>query len=193
MRVPILIAVVLLVPLFTPGPPSQAAEVWRTQFNEAVYGDVTVVGNAVLTCPTAEQAGPEPKYPPQSCVDGLNRKGHGPSAQNNAHRMSYADVDDDRRVAAHVHAVARRQVNEASLLGARDHPNPDAGLAVHLGYEVAAVLGLAGRARRGGDDLVDFVRFREAPELGEGLKGRGHRRRDGAGRPRLRDALRQGA
>lgn len=97
MRVPILIAVVLLVPLFTPGPPSQAAEVWRTQFNEAVYGDVTVVGNAVLTCPTAEQAGPDPKYSPQSCVDALNRKGHGPSAQNNAHRMSYADIDDDPR------------------------------------------------------------------------------------------------
>jgi hypothetical protein len=93
MRVPILIAVVLLVPLFTPGPPSQASEVWHTQFNEAVYGDVTIVGNAVLTCPTPEQTGPNPKYSPQSCVDALNRQGHGPSAQNNAHRMSYTDVD----------------------------------------------------------------------------------------------------
>jgi hypothetical protein len=97
MRVPILIAVVLLVPLLTPGPPSQAAEVWHTQFNEAVYGDVTVVGNAVLTCPTPEQAGPGPKYPPQSCVDALDRKGQAPSAQNNAHRMSYRDVDADPR------------------------------------------------------------------------------------------------
>lgn len=95
MRVPILIAVVLLVPLFSPGPPVAAAEVWRTQFDEAVYGDVTVVGNTVLTCPTPEQAGPAPKYPPQSCVDALQRKGHGPSAQNNGHRMSWTDTDDD--------------------------------------------------------------------------------------------------
>lgn len=75
--------------------PTAAAEVWHTQFDEAVYGDVAVVGNAVLTCPTPEQAGPDPKYLPQSCVDGLNRKGHGPSAQNNGHRMMWADVDDD--------------------------------------------------------------------------------------------------
>jgi hypothetical protein len=95
MRVPILIAVVLLVPLLAPGQPVAAAEVWHTQFNEAVYGDVTVIGNTVLTCPTPEQAGPEPKYASQSCVDALNRMGHGPSAQNNAHRMSWTDVDDD--------------------------------------------------------------------------------------------------
>ncbi|MFD5824451.1 hypothetical protein [Lentzea sp. NPDC060358] len=95
MRVPILIAVVLLLPLLAPGPPVAAAEVWRTQFDEAVYGDVAVVGNAVLTCPTPEQAGPQPKYPPQSCVDALDRRGRGPSAQNNTHRMSWTDTDDD--------------------------------------------------------------------------------------------------
>lgn len=92
MRAPILIAVVLLVPLFTPSPVA-AAETWGVQFNEAVHGDVTVVGNSVLTCPTPEQAGPNPKYPAQSCVDALNRKGHGPSAQNNAHRMTWTDTD----------------------------------------------------------------------------------------------------
>ncbi|HUQ54266.1 hypothetical protein [Lentzea sp.] len=97
MRVPILTAVVLLVALLAPGPPVAAAEVWRTQFDEAVYGDVAVVGNSVLTCPTPEQAGPHPRYPPQSCVDALNRKGRGPSAQNNAHRMSWTDVDGDAR------------------------------------------------------------------------------------------------
>ena len=95
MRVPIIIAVVLLVPLLTPGPPAAGAEVWRTQFNEAVYGDVTVVGNTVLTCPTPEQAGPNPKHSSQSCVDSLQRKGHGPSAMNNGHRMSWTDVDAD--------------------------------------------------------------------------------------------------
>ncbi|MFI6095818.1 hypothetical protein ACIA8G_09720 [Lentzea sp. NPDC051213] len=95
MRVPILIAVVLLVPLLTPGPPVAAAEVWRTQFDEAVYGDVTVVGNAVLTCPSPGQAGPKPKYLPQSCVDAQNRNGDGPSALNNGHRMSWTDVDND--------------------------------------------------------------------------------------------------
>ncbi|GGU38446.1 COG1470 family protein [Lentzea flava] len=97
MRVPILIAAVLLVPLLTPGPPVAAAEVWRSQFNEAVRGDVAIIGNSVLTCPTPEQAGPSPKYPPQSCVDAQNRKGHGPAAQNNGHRMSWTDVDDDPR------------------------------------------------------------------------------------------------
>ena len=94
MRAPILIVVVLLLPLFTPGPVA-AAEVWRTQFDEAVYGDVTVVGNSVLTCPTPEQAGHHPRYPPQSCVDALNRRGSGPSALNNGHRMVWNDVDGD--------------------------------------------------------------------------------------------------
>ncbi|SES01600.1 conserved repeat domain-containing protein [Lentzea xinjiangensis] len=95
MRGPTLIAVVLLLALFTPGPPVAAAEVWHTQFDEAVYGDVAVVGNSVLTCPTAEQAGPHPKYPPQSCVDAMHRKGRGPAARNNVHRMSWTDVDAD--------------------------------------------------------------------------------------------------
>lgn len=94
MRVPILIAVVLLLPLFTPEPVA-AAEVWRTQFDEAVYGDVVVVGDSVLTCPTPEQAGHHPKHPPQSCVDALGRKGSGPSALNNGHRMMWNDVDGD--------------------------------------------------------------------------------------------------
>ena len=95
MRAPILIAVVLLVPLLAPGPPVAADEVWRTQFDGAVYGDVTVIGNSVLSCPTPEQAGPHPKYPPKACADALDRKGHGPSALNNGHRMSWTDVDDD--------------------------------------------------------------------------------------------------
>ncbi len=97
MRVPILTAVVLMLLLLTPGPPVAAAEVWRTQFDGAVYGDVTVIGDSVVSCPTPEQAGPHPKHPPQSCVDALNHKGRGRSAQNNAHRMSWADTDGDAR------------------------------------------------------------------------------------------------
>ncbi|SDF36629.1 conserved repeat domain-containing protein [Lentzea fradiae] len=97
MRVPILLAVALLVALLSPGPPVGAAEVWRTQFDEAVYGDVAIIGESVVTCPTREQAGPLPRYPPQSCVDALHQQGRGPSAQNNAHRMSWTDTDGDSR------------------------------------------------------------------------------------------------
>ncbi|RAS70637.1 hypothetical protein C8D87_101938 [Lentzea atacamensis] len=48
-------------------------------------------------CSTPEQAGPDPEYPPQSCVDAQNRRGHVPAAQNNGHRMSWTDVDNDPR------------------------------------------------------------------------------------------------
>ena len=45
------------------------------------------------------------------------------------------------------------------------------------GEEVAAVLGLAGGAGGGRDDLVDLVRVGEPAELGERLQAAGHRRR----------------
>lgn len=91
----VLSAVVVLVALFTPVLPSRAAETWHTQFDAAVYGDVAVVGNAVVTCPTPEQAGPDPKYPPQSCVDAQQRSGQGRGNLNNSHRMTWTDVDAD--------------------------------------------------------------------------------------------------
>ncbi|ANZ41241.1 hypothetical protein BBK82_40005 [Lentzea guizhouensis] len=91
----VLSAVVVFLALFTPAPPSRAAEIWHTQFDAAVYGDVAVVGNAVVTCPTPEQAGPDPRYPPQSCVDGQRRSGHGRGVLNNSHRMMWTDVDAD--------------------------------------------------------------------------------------------------
>ena len=50
----------------------------------------------------------------------------------------------------------------------------DAGLALDLGDEIAAVVGLAHGAGRGGDDLVDLVRVGEALELGQRLQRRGH-------------------
>ncbi len=91
----VLSAVVVFLALFAPVPPSRAAQTWHTQFDAAVYGDVAVVGNTVVTCPTPEQAGPDPKYPPQSCVDAQQRSGHGRGRLNNSHRMMWTDVDAD--------------------------------------------------------------------------------------------------
>jgi uncharacterized repeat protein (TIGR01451 family) len=53
-------------------------------FDKALYGDFVLVGNGVTTCPA------EP-----SCVDAQERKGSGPSAQNNTYAMDWADVDTD--------------------------------------------------------------------------------------------------
>ncbi len=50
-----------------------------------------------------------------------------------------------------------------------------AGLPIDFRDEVAAVVGLARRARGAGDDLVDFVRFGDAPELGQRQERRAHR------------------
>ena len=73
-------------------------------------------------------------------------------------------------VAADVDAVAGGQVDEARFFRAGDHADADAGLPVDLGDEVAAVVGFARRAGGAGDDLVDLVRFGDAPELGERLQ-----------------------
>ena len=86
-----------------------------------------------------------------------------------------ADVDDDRACAGHVHAVDRRLMNQAGFLGPGDHPWTDAGLSRNLGQERAAVLGLARRAGRGRDDLIDAVGVGETLELGERLQGSVHR------------------
>jgi hypothetical protein len=85
-----------------------------------------------------------------------------------------ADVDDDRGGAADVDAVAGGEVDEARFLGAGNHLDADAGLAVDLGDEIAAVLRLARGAGGGGDDLVDLVRVGDAAELRHGLERRGH-------------------
>ncbi|MEU7476993.1 hypothetical protein AB0A63_13485 [Lentzea sp. NPDC042327] len=91
----VLSAIGVFLALFAPAPPSRAAETWHTQFDAAVYGDMAVVGNAVVTCPTPEQAGPHPRYPPQACVDAQRRVGQGRGTLNNNHRMVWADVDAD--------------------------------------------------------------------------------------------------
>ena len=49
--------------------------------------------------------------------------------------------------------------------------------ALDLGDEIAAVFGFARGAGGGGDDLVDFVRVGEPPELRQGLQRGRHRGR----------------
>ncbi len=88
-----------------------------------------------------------------------------------------ADVDDDGGRGADVDAISRGQVDQPGFLGTGDHLDADAGLPVDFGDEVGAVVGFARGARGAGHDLVDLVRFGEAPEFGErlerGADGRG--------------------
>ena len=85
-----------------------------------------------------------------------------------------ADVDDHRRL-GRVDAVDRGQVDEPGFFGAGDDARADAGLPLDRGQQLAAVLGLARRAGRGGEDLVHLVRSGEPLELRERLQGRRHR------------------
>ena len=61
-------------------------------------------------------------------------------------------------------------MDETRFFGAGNDADADADLAVDFGNEVAAVVGLAGRAGRAGDNLVDLVRFRNPPELRQRLQ-----------------------
>ena len=85
-----------------------------------------------------------------------------------------AYVDDQRRAVRDVHAVDRRAVDEARLLGAGDDADVDPGSLANRGEKLAAVLGLPHGAGRRGDDLVHLVRFGQALELGQRLQGRAH-------------------
>ena len=76
--------------------------------------------------------------------------------------------------AADVDAVAGGEVDEPRLFRARDDADPDAGLALDLGDEVAAVVRFARGAGRGGDDLVDLVRLGQPLEFCQRLERRGH-------------------
>ena len=71
-----------------------------------------------------------------------------------------ADVDDDGDVARDADAVDRRQMDQPRLFGAGDDARADAGLLRDRLEELAAVLGLARRAGRRGDDLVDACAIR---------------------------------
>ena len=76
-----------------------------------------------------------------------------------------ADVDDDGDVARHADAVNRGEMDEPGFFGAGDDARADAGLLGDRVEELAAVFGLAHGARRDRDDLVDAVRFGEAPNF----------------------------
>ena len=76
--------------------------------------------------------------------------------------------------AADVHAVPGGQMDQPGLFRPGNHADPDAGLTIDLGDEIAAVVSLPCRARRRRDNLVDLVRVGEAAELGQGLERGGH-------------------
>jgi hypothetical protein len=59
----------------------------RIEYNAAVHGDFAMAGNTVTTCPSGAFF----------CLQALERKGHGPQAQNNSHAMVWTDVDTDPR------------------------------------------------------------------------------------------------
>ncbi|CCH32250.1 hypothetical protein ABZ816_34190 [Actinosynnema sp. NPDC047251] len=63
-------------------------------FDQTVYGDVTVIGNAVLGCPPDDDTH-DPQFPARLCREAQSRRGSGVSAQNNGHWMTWTDVDGD--------------------------------------------------------------------------------------------------
>ena len=85
-----------------------------------------------------------------------------------------ADVDDYRAAAADVHAVHRREVDEARFLRSGDDARTDAGVPLDFSEEFAAVFGLARGARGRRDDLVHAVRLGQPLELREGPQGGRH-------------------
>lgn len=68
---------------------------WNVQFNATVYGDFTLVGNTVMSCPHAQEGPVKPKHPPEACAEAQQRKGSGAGALNNSYFMSWSDVDSD--------------------------------------------------------------------------------------------------
>jgi CHAD domain-containing protein len=87
----------------------------------------------------------------------------GGGAERHFHRTA-ADIDDDRRSAAGVHAVDRCLVDEAGLLCAGDHARPDSGLRLDGRQELPSVPGLADGAGGHRQDLLGVPGHRELLE-----------------------------
>ncbi len=80
----------LLILSTLPAASAASPPVLPTNYDQTVYGDFSMIGNTVTACPA--QPG---HYPPKLCLDARNRVGSGPSAQNNGHPMTWADIDSD--------------------------------------------------------------------------------------------------
>lgn len=94
-RMALVLAVPTLLTAFSPitlPVPSEAPH-WNVQFNATVYGDFTLVGNTVMSCPRAQEGAVRPKHPPEACAEAQQRKGSGAGALNNSYFMNWSDVD----------------------------------------------------------------------------------------------------
>jgi hypothetical protein len=93
----LLLPALVLPVVLTPIAPSFASDPssWDVRFDQVIYGDFTLVGNAVMTCPGPPQAGVAPSHPPQACADAQHHKGAGLGALNNSHSMTWIDIDKD--------------------------------------------------------------------------------------------------
>ncbi|MEC3974505.1 hypothetical protein [Amycolatopsis sp. H20-H5] len=87
----------MLLAVLTPSLPSFARgpDPWEVKFNQSLYGDFVLAGNAVMTCPTSPANGVGVAYPPSACADAQQRKGEGLGALNNSHAMIWSDIDKD--------------------------------------------------------------------------------------------------
>ncbi|CAM3484409.1 DUF11 domain-containing protein [Kibdelosporangium persicum] len=90
MRVWGLLGATSLLFLSAPVTSAAASPVLPVNFDQTVYGDFVVIGNTVTACPSHPG-----HHPVKACHDAQNQIGTGPSAQNNGHPMTWADVDAD--------------------------------------------------------------------------------------------------
>ncbi|RJQ76759.1 hypothetical protein D5S17_17000 [Pseudonocardiaceae bacterium YIM PH 21723] len=76
-----------------PMPPTRAADSALVPvFDQELYGDFTVIGNAVLDCPSHDEPGMG--FPVQRCQDAERLIGSGEGARNNGHFMRWANGSD---------------------------------------------------------------------------------------------------
>jgi hypothetical protein len=98
----------------------------------------------------------------------------GPTHQHEL-RTASSDVHHERRVVVEPERGLHREVDEASLLLARDDARCDAGLALRPGEELAPVASLANGGGRGAQDAVHRVATRQLHVTPQGIHGAAHR------------------